>query len=233
VITEVIKFFKLKGSHGYDEIPAKILKFSSPFINSPLAYISNKMLSTGIFPDRLKYAEINPLFKDGCKNDPFNYRPISLLTTFSKIFEKIILSRLNRHAAYHSIFVSEQFGFRRIASTNLSHTCSSRKIVRHGVPHDSIIGPLLFLFYINNLPLNFNSTIKSVLFADGISLVVSSYNNKQYIHDVNITFARLNDWLNSNLLTLNFYKTNHVKFAAKSTSSEITVSYHNNAILSM
>jgi Notch-like protein len=85
----------------------EILKFSSPFITSPLAYISNKMLSTGIFPDRLKYAEIKPLFKDVCKNDPFNYRPISLLTTFSKIFEKVILSRLNQHAADHNIFVSE------------------------------------------------------------------------------------------------------------------------------
>jgi hypothetical protein len=52
------------------------------------------------------------------------------------------------------------------------------------------------------------------------------------MNDVNITFVRLNDWLNSSLLTLNFNNTKHVQFAAKSTSSEITVSYHNNAILS-
>jgi hypothetical protein len=52
------------------------------------------------------------------------------------------------------------------------------------------------------------------------------------MNDVNITFARLNDWLNSNLLTFDFNKTKHVQFAAKSTSSEITVSYDNNAILS-
>jgi hypothetical protein len=96
----------------------EILKFSSPFITSTLAYISNKMLSTGVFPDRLKYAEIKPLFKDGCKNDPFNCRPISLLTTFSKIVEKIILSRLNQYAPDHNIFVSQQFGFRRQSSTS-------------------------------------------------------------------------------------------------------------------
>jgi hypothetical protein len=117
-IAEIITFLKLKGSQGYDEIPAKILKFSSPFITSPLTYISNKMLSTGIIPDKLKYAEIKPLFKDGCKNYPFNYRPISFWTTFYKIFEKIILSRLNQHAVDHNIFVSEQFGFRCQSSTN-------------------------------------------------------------------------------------------------------------------
>jgi hypothetical protein len=114
----------------------------------------------------------------------------------------------------------------------LSQTCSSWKIVRHGVPQGSILGPLLFHFYINDLPLNFKSTVKSVLFADDISLVVSSYNKGQYMNDVSITFAPLNDWLNSNWLILNFNKTKHVQFAAKSTSSEITVSYHNNAILS-
>jgi hypothetical protein len=48
----------------------------------------------GIFPERLKYGEIKPLFKEGCKKDPLNYRPISLLTSFSKMFERIILSRL-------------------------------------------------------------------------------------------------------------------------------------------
>jgi hypothetical protein len=47
-----------------------------------------------------------------------------------------------------------------------------------------------------------------------------------------ITFAHLNDWLDSNLLTLNFNKTKHVQFVAKSCSSEITVSHHNNVILS-
>jgi hypothetical protein len=75
------------------------------------------MLSLGIFPDRLKYAEIKPLFKDGCKNDPSNYRPISLLTTFSKNFEKIIWSRLNWHVYDNNILVSEQFGFRLQSST--------------------------------------------------------------------------------------------------------------------
>jgi hypothetical protein len=94
-----------------------MLKISSPFIISPPTYISDKMLSTGIFPDRLKYAEIKPCFKDGCENEPSNYRLISLLTSFSKIHETVILSRLNQHICDYNIIASEQFGFKHQSST--------------------------------------------------------------------------------------------------------------------
>jgi hypothetical protein len=75
------------------------------------------MLSTGIFPDRLKYVEIKPCSKDGCENEPSNYRTISILTSFSKILEKIILSRLNQHICDYKMIASEHFGFRRQSST--------------------------------------------------------------------------------------------------------------------
>ena len=54
-IEKIIKELKSKKSCGYDEITTKILKISSPFIVSPLTYICNRMLSTGTFPDRLKF----------------------------------------------------------------------------------------------------------------------------------------------------------------------------------
>jgi hypothetical protein len=57
--------------------------------------------------DKLKYAEITPLFKGGGKNDSSNYRPISLLTSFSQIVENIISSRLNQHIFDHNIIVRE------------------------------------------------------------------------------------------------------------------------------
>jgi hypothetical protein len=82
---------------SYDEVSTRILKTSAPYISSPLTYIFNKILSTGIFPDRLKFSEIKPLFKKGDKTEFSNYRPISLLTSFSKIIEKIIYKRLYRH----------------------------------------------------------------------------------------------------------------------------------------
>jgi hypothetical protein len=85
---------KLKDSHGYDEISTRILKMSAPYILSPLTYIVNKILSMGIFPDRLKFAEVKLLYKDGNTLDFSNYRPISLLTSFSKVIEKILYKRL-------------------------------------------------------------------------------------------------------------------------------------------
>jgi hypothetical protein len=77
---------KNKNSYGYDEITTKILRICRPFIVSPLTYICNRMLSTAIFPDRLKYSEVKPIYKKGNKSSTSNYRPISLLPAFSKIF---------------------------------------------------------------------------------------------------------------------------------------------------
>jgi len=59
-----------------------------------LSHICNRMLSTGTFPDRLKYSEIKPMYKKGNKTQITNYRPISLLPVFSKIFEKVLYKRL-------------------------------------------------------------------------------------------------------------------------------------------
>jgi Notch-like protein len=112
-IKDIIKSLKNKNSYGYDEIAMKILKLSMPFIISPLIYICNRSLSTGIlsmpfiispliyicnrslstgiFPSRLKYSQIHPIYKKGEKSETTNYRPISVLTSFSKIFEKLFL----------------------------------------------------------------------------------------------------------------------------------------------
>jgi Notch-like protein len=114
---EIIKSLKVKDSHGYDEISTKILKISSTFIISPLNYICNKVLFKGIYPDRLKFSVIKPLYKKGNKQDTSNYRPISLLTSFSKIFEKVMLNRLLVHLTKYSTLSYEQYGFRTKLTT--------------------------------------------------------------------------------------------------------------------
>jgi hypothetical protein len=65
----LLKLKKSLNFHGYDEISVKILKLSSLFISSPLNYICTKLLSSGIFPCRLKYAEVVLLFKKGGKKE--------------------------------------------------------------------------------------------------------------------------------------------------------------------
>jgi Notch-like protein len=89
-IENIIQSLKSKNSCGYDEILVKIPKVSSPFITAPLNYICNRSILSGSFPTRLKYSVVKPLFKIGDKKDIKNYTPISLLTSFSKIFEKVI-----------------------------------------------------------------------------------------------------------------------------------------------
>jgi hypothetical protein len=107
---EKIKSLMSKNSYGYDISYDFKNKFAI-YIN----YICNKMLRGGVFPDRLKYALIKQLHKNG---DVTNYRPISLLTSFSKIFETIIYSRTLDHLNRHNILSTEQYGFRRGLKTD-------------------------------------------------------------------------------------------------------------------
>jgi len=67
-IEKIIESLKAGDSQGHDEISVKILKYSSPFISSPLNYTCNKSLPSGIFPCRLKYAEVVPLFMKDMSN---------------------------------------------------------------------------------------------------------------------------------------------------------------------
>ena len=82
-----------KNSCGYDEILMKILN-STPYISLPLYYIFNKAISVGPLPSCLKYSIITPIHKKGDKQNCANNRPISLLTSFCKVFEKVLHKRL-------------------------------------------------------------------------------------------------------------------------------------------
>ena len=109
---KIIKSLKSKNTGGYDEISIRILKLRAPYIVFPLTCICNAILNTGIFPDRLKYAIIKPVFKKGDDQDITNYRPISLFTSFSKVIEKLIYVRLLDHITTNSILINKQYGFR-------------------------------------------------------------------------------------------------------------------------
>ena len=113
----IVKSLKSKNSCGFDKIPITILELSAPFIVSPLTYICNKSLSCGVFPERLKYALIKPAYKKGDKFLSTHYTQISLQTSLSKIFKKLIYSRLYKHIRTNNILAKEQYGFRINCST--------------------------------------------------------------------------------------------------------------------
>jgi hypothetical protein len=117
-IENIIKALKPKNSHRYDEISTQLLKITAPFISSPLNYMCNKVITKGIFPDRLKYSIVKPLYKKGNKKVVSNYRPISLLTSFSKILEKVLHTRLLDHLHKNSIIGKEQYGFQKGLTTD-------------------------------------------------------------------------------------------------------------------
>ena len=88
VVSKIINKFNVKKATGVDKISVKLMKLSKESIVTPITKIINISIETCIFPDRLKEAQVTPLFK---KNDPFlksSYRPVSILPIPSKIFEK-------------------------------------------------------------------------------------------------------------------------------------------------
>ena len=93
-ISNHIKLLDNKKSAGHDGITAKFLKLSLPIVINPLAEVLNASILTGIYPDTLKVAKCIPLYKKGKTDDPSNYRPISILCTINKIFEKLLYKRL-------------------------------------------------------------------------------------------------------------------------------------------
>jgi hypothetical protein len=247
-------------------------------------------LSTVIFPDYLKYSEIKPFFKSHNKDEMDSYRPISILPSVSKIFEKLILHRLIQHLNDHHILANEQFGFRQNCSTDKALICLLNQIlnalntekivggifcnlkkafdcvdhaillsklkfygitggmydliksylldryqrvvihsscaqniyldwrkVSKGVPQGSILGPFLFLVYINDLPIYLNKNSSPILFADDTSILVTNSNRDVFQTERNLVFAQLNAWYKINLLLFNLEKIHFIHFKTRNT----------------
>ena len=104
-------------SHGLYSCPAQLLKCASNIISPLLAEIFNISISLGAEPSKLKIARVIAIFKSDDETDASNYRPISLLSNFNKIFEKLIYNRMIRFINLHSILYSSQYGFRQGHST--------------------------------------------------------------------------------------------------------------------
>ena len=103
---------KNKKSYGLDEISNEILKCCSPVIEPAIAVAFNKCIEERTFPKCLKIAKVIPIFKKGDRRKRENYRPISLLSSTSKLFEKLLQSRMIQICEKNSIISRNQYGFR-------------------------------------------------------------------------------------------------------------------------
>ena len=288
-IINIVNELNSSKSAGFDEISTFLLKCVISYIAEPLSYVLNLALNNGIFPKKMKLAKVCPIFKAGDKSDFSNYRPISLLSSFSKIFEKVIATRIISFIEKHSIISLSQYGFRKKHSTymaimklheaiseaidnneycigifidlskafdTLNHTIlleklnyygirgcannliknylqnreqyvqfnnctSSKKSIEYGVPQGSILGPLLFILYINDI-VNVSKVLRFILFADDTNILYSNRNLSQLVHVVNCELDLLSTWFKANKLSLNVKKTNFMLFGHKNYSINIT-----------
>lgn len=116
-ITNIMSTLKSNSAPGSDNISNQLLKTCKHILAVPIAFICNLSLETGIFPSSLKNANVCPIHKAGDTEHPSNYRPISLLTTISKILERVVNKQFMSFLERNNVLSSNQYGFRSNRST--------------------------------------------------------------------------------------------------------------------
>ena len=129
-ILKIICSFSPKKSVP-DKIPPKFVILGAPSLSNILSVLINDCFANGKFPNILKIAKVVPIHKDGPKDTPSNYRPISILPVLSKLIEKLTYDRLIKYLNKKSILSNSQFGFRSAHSTTHAITSIYEKVLEN------------------------------------------------------------------------------------------------------
>ena len=114
------QFQPWKKNGSTNDIPRTFLRDCLPYLSIHLCELFNMSISESIFPDSFKLAYVTPVHKKGPKDDVRNYRPISIISNLSKVFETLIHNRLSKFFYGKQLLSENQFGFRRGKSTELA-----------------------------------------------------------------------------------------------------------------
>ena len=292
-IKDCINSLNINKSTRSDLPKTKFLKMSINVISPIITSIFNKCITEGVFPNSLKIAEVTPIYKSGTKSDINNYRPISLLSPFSKLFEKHLYKCLSDFFVKNNVLYNKQFGFRNQCSTELAvidivnelssnldknlitcgvfldlakafntvnHSILLKKLEKYGirgltlslfesylssrmqvtkinshvssmihvdsgVPQGSCLGPLLFLIYVNDMPLS--TQLKTRLFADDACLTFADKDPNKLEVNINNELSRVKAWLRANKLFLNYNKTNYLIFTKRKKKLKFNIIMNN------
>ena len=208
----------------------------------------------------MKIAKVTPIFKSRKKELLTNYRPIFVLSCFSKILERIMYNRIYTYLNHNNLLFRKQFGFRKGHSTDhaliklidsiydsfnqnkytlgvfidlskafdtVDQNILIRKVNSYdiktivvlngfrsiicGVPQGSILRPLLFIIYVNDL-YNVSKIFEPIIFADDTNLFFSHKSIKELFYTANLELNKVFRWFNANKLSLNKDKTKYTFF---------------------